>query len=1147
MVWIIISTLFMAVFKAALCFNIDPVAWQSLSNRAAGFGSQIVQRRSDLLVSAPFEPYEANRKGQIFRCSVRSGCTLLAVPVPDFAVNMSLGLTMAFDPDTSNTMACGPTIPKDCKSITMYNGACIQLNAQNNFGSPLPSSLEECQGHADIAFVLDGSGSVNSEDFRRMKNFVKELVRSFLSRDTQHSATQFSVAQFSFGTHIHYYFDDFFKQGNWEQNIDLRIHQQTGGTQTARAIKDVVNMVFTPQRGSRENVNKVMIVITDGESQDRNNLPSSVDLADQKKIIRFAVGVGRAFTLSSAREELNQIASRPASNHVFKVDNFEALQLIRENLRDQIFAIEGSQSSGESLKMHMSQEGFKAAYVPGGIHLAVVGANQWRGGYKRYTQTGGVKTPYEPQSMEPDSYLGYSMAIAKINRNTLTIVGAPRYQHRGIAVAIRDADGTDQRIDPHQWQSQTGEYFGAEVCAMDTNGDGNTDLILISAPMHSESERVGRVYVCGISGPASQENVECQFDSPMVLRGEAFEKGRFGSSIAVLPDLNTDRLADLAIGAPLENDGQGSIYIFQSEGLQRISTTYSQRIAASEVQSGLRFFGMSISQSSFDQSGDRLPDLAVGAKGTVVLLRSRPIVMVETSVSFNPNLIPTENPNCAKPLETLAEICFNMIQHSAFNRAQANITYTMTLDATRKVPNNRAYINDKQREHTQSFVMALGSKECKNLKFYITSCPDDDLNELKNELRFTFEGLPDAQSLRPILAQQVQTSAFHPIGFEINCGTDNKCVDDLAVDFNFTNSSEIRVGIDELLNVTVTVENNGENSYSSRVLLTYPIGLSYRTFTSLQGRIECNTLDSEDGVPRAKTDCTIDKPTFKGNTKAVFIVSYGIEANVHLDRNVFLTANATSKNQNHIASDKRYKKKDIDVKYAIFVSLDSPLTYSNFSYGKNDLQKPVQQSVKVSNDIRALNFTVIIKVPVKLGDKNIWANLSSLEIPDCEINKDEEPTVKDFIDQIQKSKVVDCSVARCRVFHCTRFMRRLDSKTYEISSNISSEWIEQIGLKSAKFLLTNTATLKYDRDRYIFFSTGSNSNPPVHKIVVEVEVYPEPDFTKEIIGGTLGGLAFLALLTAGLYKAGFFKSKYKQMIAGEETSPETDESAPAPE
>ncbi|MEQ2242699.1 hypothetical protein ILYODFUR_038715, partial [Ilyodon furcidens] len=49
-------------------------------------------------------------------------------------------------------------------------------------------------------------------------------------------------------------------------------------------------------------------------------------------------------------------------------------------------------------------------------------------------------------------------------------------------------------------------------------------------------------------------------------------------------------------------------------------------------------------------------------------------------------------------------------------------------------------------------------------------------------------------------------------------------------------STEVKVGIDELLNVTVFVENRGENSYNSRLILTYPVGLSYRKFASLEVR-----------------------------------------------------------------------------------------------------------------------------------------------------------------------------------------------------------------------------------------------------------------------------------------------------------------------
>ncbi|XP_026017020.1 integrin alpha-M-like, partial [Astatotilapia calliptera] len=893
------------------------------------------------------------------------------------------------------------------------------------------------------------------------------------------------------------------------------------------------NTVFIPQEGMRPNAKKVLIVITDGQSNDRTSLDGAVQLAESKNIVRFAIGVGNAFNKTEAKQELRTIASSPSDKYVFQVENFDALEIIRQNLQEKIFSIEGSQTSGETLKMEMSQEGFSAVYVPEGIQMSIVGANQWKGGYVQYT-TGGQKVKtYEDVSLESDSYLGYSMAIAKTQSGSLTIVGAPRYKHRGVVVAVNRENFENQKIEPLASQYQTGEYFGAEVCTMDISNDDITDLIFISAPMYTEPDREGRVYVCRLTGLF----VECNFDDPLVLRGRAAVKGRFGSSLAVLPDLNSDGFMDLAVGAPLENNGEGSIYIFNGEGGGRISPTYSQRITGSEVQSGLMFFGLSISQSSFDQSGDKLPDLAVGSKGTVVLLRSRPVVMVKAEVSFSPNEIRIQNTTCSKPLENTATVCFTMSRVSTVNTAEARINYTLTLDATRKPLNNRAYISGKQRAKSGSVAVNLTSKLCSTVKFIIEPCPEDAVNELSNELKFTFDGFP-SKKLRPSLAPQAQATTIHPLGFEINCGTDNKCVDNLKVDFNFTRSSVVKVGIDELLDVTVTVENRGENSYNSRVILTYPAGLSYRKFTIQQGRIECNSLDSEDGLSRGRTDCTIDKPIFKSKTKACFIVSYGIDTNSQLERKIFVTVNASSGNQEHATTSELYKKKSIYVKYSIFMTFENSLSYNNFTFGMNDLQKPVHQSVKVTNDIRALNFTVVIRVPVKLGEKDIWVDLSSLRIAECQRGTDEEPPVKAFVPEIQKNKVVDCSVAKCRLFKCSTSMGIRESRTYEISANLSSGWIEQIGLQSAKFLLTSTATLEYNKNQYIYFASGSNSNPPVRKIEAEVEVYPQPNFTKEIIGGSLGGLAFLALLTAGLHKLGFFKSKYKRMInENEEDSP----------
>ncbi|KAF0025376.1 hypothetical protein F2P81_022257 [Scophthalmus maximus] len=1033
------------VLKTALCFNIDPVAWKSWSNDAAGFGYQVVQRPSELV----------DRPSQ--RIAKVSPCTTV------HAFRQA--------------------------ALIFFNPLCLWL-------------------------------------------------------------PKFAVVQFSRLTKVHYYFNNFFSSGRWESNID-GIIQEEETTYTASAIEYVVQNVFTSARGSRPNVKKILIVITDGISHDRNRLPNAADLAKRKQIVRFAIGVGNAFHNYDAKQELNQIASSPSEKHVFQVESFNALEAIRKNLEEKIFSIEGigQKKTGPRLATTFCwsrlEERTAVIVIRIGIQMGIVGANQWKGGFTKYTLADRKLSSYEPEFMEQDSYLGYSMAVATTPQGTLTIVGAPRYKHIGAVLTVR-ADRIHKIIDPFLWHFQTGEYFGAEVCAMDVNGDSYTDLILISAPMYKETDSEGRVYVCSLT----RLNVECHLDSPLVLRGDASDNGRFGSSLAVLPDLNTDRLREVAVGAPLENDGQGCIYIFHGEGGGRISASYSQRIAGAEVQSGLKLFGVSISQLSFDHSGDNLPDLAVGSNGTVVLLRSKPIVMVDATVSFSPNQIPTQNIVCSVPLENMAEICFTMKAPSSVHTAQARIDYTLILDATRKVPNNRAYISDKQRETTGSIDIQLGRQQCRKVKFSIEACPEDALNALNNELRFAFDGKPSNKNLKPSLAQQAKTTTFHALGFEINCGTDNKCVDNLKVDFNFSRSSEVQVGIDELLNVTVSVQNSEENSYNSQVILTYPAGLSYRKFTSLQGRIECSSLDSEDGLLRGKTLCAINKPIFKSNMEAFFIVSYGIDTNRHFERTISVTANATSGNQDHSSSSEFYKRKLIDVKYSIFITIESSLSYSNFTFGKNNLQKPYQQSIVVTNDIRALNFSVVIKVPVKLGDKDIWADLSSLQIPNCQqLDTDERVNVTDFVSLIQKNKVVDCNVASCRVFKCSRFMGRLESKTYKISANLSSGWIEQIGLPSAKFLLTSSASLEYDTNQYIFFSAGSNNKPPIRMIETVIEVYPEPDFTKEIVGGSLGGLALLALLTAGLYKAGFFKSKYNEMIneAGGGADPGADGDAATPE
>ncbi|KAK2876898.1 hypothetical protein Q8A67_020994 [Cirrhinus molitorella] len=1045
--------------------------------------------------------------------------------VPGEAVNMSLGLSMSLDPQSSRAVVCGPTIPKNC-DVTTFNGMCFEISSDNVVSKSVPRTLRECPtSQIDIAFLLDGSGSVNYLDFIKMKAFVIEMIKSFIDHDTQ-----FAIAQFSTVCEIHYMFQQVKNAKVWEDAV-TNIAQQRGWTNTAAAIRQLVTDLFVSKGGARPSASKILVVITDGESTDKltDSLTDAVQQAQAKNITRYAIGVGNAFNVDEATKELEIIAS--TNKHVFKVTDFDALNSIREQLKKEIIAIEGTQTTGDSSRMEFAQDGFSAALTSNtDLIMTAVGAFQWKGGYQMYTQNNQLNA-FEAGS-EHDSYLGYSLAIATMFGTQYAVMGAPRRKHKGQVTVSRIGNTPSKLQELDSPKPQIGSYFGAEVCVVDLNSDSTTDFLLVSAPTYMEPEQEGKVFVYTF-----HQRLYFIF-SGMVLEGMAGQRGRFGSSLASPADLNGDGYMDVLIGAPLEEDGQGSIYIFNG-GAYEINPTYSQRIAGSSVRSGLRFFGISLSQFSLDQSRDNLPDVAVGSMGAVLLLRSRPIMNLQTKVIYNPSKIPTGEMD--QSLNNTMKVCFTMspYRHS-ITGLTANINYTIMLDAKRQ--KYRAYFLPKNRFHNYEMNIGINKEICNSHTFDIDKILEDALNPLSNQLTFTFEGLPSAtlQNIKPILLPGIKTTTEHNLDFEIDCGHDDICIDDLRMDFNFSGSTNIEVGIMQEINVTVFIENKGENSYNTLFSLSYPFGLSYRRFISKQGRVECVSLDSEQKGSFGETTCQISKPILKGNSQAVFHITYSISKESTFDQNVTFTARINSGNDQHSQTSELSKKKSMDVKYAIYIALirheDSTL-HINFTAQKRDTEKPVKKILKVENDFRELSFKVFIRVPVMLGNKSIWSD-KSIQIPGCVKQRDEQPVLTDFVEVIKKDRMVNCSVAVCAEFSCDNTLMKNERNFYNITGNVSSGWIEQTGLRAAVFQLVSSASLDYDKSKYVFFSSDSQQTAPSVQINTQVEVYEEVNLTKEIAGGVIGGLLLLALITAALYKAGFFKSRYKQLLENAEQSPE---------
>ncbi|XP_035389155.1 integrin alpha-M-like [Electrophorus electricus] len=1106
----------LCVSQSVLAFNIEANPWRYFTqNQDTAFGYKVIQKdQSSVIVSDPLLQNQ-DKRGNVYLCRTNSkDCSPLKINVPPEAVNMSLGLSMTKDPASSKILVCGPTIPKACEVTTTYNGMCFTIEERNTVTGPIPSTLRECPPPAqtDIAFLLDGSGSVHPMDFSKMKSFVKKLIQGLQTQNIK-----FAVAEFSDYCKIPITFNNF----RDISDVD-NIEQQRQWTNTANAINKLVNELFTSSAGARPNANRVLLVITDGESTDGVNLLSAIENAEKKKITRYAIGVGGAFHSQSAQQELRIIASQPQDEYIFKVDNFDLLDKIHRTLKEQIIAIEGTQTSGDSSRMEFAQEGFNAAFkTNGNIIMSVVGAFQWKGGYQEYNSH--EENISFHTGSDHDSYLGYSMAVGRMWHDTYVILGAPRHAHKGRVTMSSLNTMTQLLLDPPE--AQIGAYYGAEVCVVDLNADSYMDLLLVSAPLYMEEDQEGKIFVYSFS-----QQSQLQEQSTQTLEGMMGQKGRFGSALSSPGDLNGDHFVDVVVGAPLEDDGQGSIYIFNGRTAD-INPTYSQRIRGSSFHPGLWFFGLSLSEFALDHSGDGLPDIAVGSKGAVTLLRSRPIVSLVTKVIYSPSKIPTKDTDCEKPLENILRLCFTMKDKHTYPGLSANIKYILKLDGKRE--NYRAFFSVKNPTVSDSMTVTL-EEMCKEHNFFIEACNDDALNPLSNQLTFTFEGLPvgTVEGLRPILHPGIKTTSDHNLDFEMNCGDDKICTDNLKIDFNFSGSSDIKVGIMQDMNVTVFVENRGENSYNSLITLSYPFGLSFRRFTTKQSRVECISLDSDDKGSLGTSTCHISKPIFRENGLVIFDITYNINKDVNFDKTMMFTATASSGNDKHSENSELFKNRTIGVKYGIYISLiryEESSIHINFTAGKNNLEKPVSQILKVQNDLRDLTLTILIKVPIKLRDKDIWTT-KDLQIQDCIVDKDEQPTVPDFVAALKNHHKVNCSVAVCRLFRCNANLMRRESKFYNISGHVSSGWIEQTRLRSAVFELVSTATLEYDKNKYVYFSSDSLHTAPTGLINTKVEVYEEKNILKEIIGGAVAGLLILALITSGLYKAGFFKSRYKQML-----------------
>ncbi|CAJ0955570.1 unnamed protein product, partial [Ranitomeya imitator] len=83
----------------------------------------------------------------------------------------------------------------------------------------------------DIAFLIDGSGSITVADFQLMLDFITTIMEDFSD-----SNTQFALMQYSKEFETHFYFTNFSKIRDPKSLTSGITHQQGKATRTCTAI-----------------------------------------------------------------------------------------------------------------------------------------------------------------------------------------------------------------------------------------------------------------------------------------------------------------------------------------------------------------------------------------------------------------------------------------------------------------------------------------------------------------------------------------------------------------------------------------------------------------------------------------------------------------------------------------------------------------------------------------------------------------------------------------------------------------------------------------------------------------------------------------------------------------------------------------------
>ncbi|KAL1788198.1 integrin alpha-L isoform X3 [Sigmodon hispidus] len=1102
------------LFAAAWSYNLDTRhAHSFLAHAGRHFGYRVLQVEDGVVVGAPGE---GSSTGSLYQCRPSSGsCQQLNLPGSNYT-SKYLGMTLVTDATDGSLMACDPGLSRICDHNTYLSGQCYLF--PQSLGGPMllgrPAYQECMKGKVDLVFLFDGSGSLEKHEFQQILEFMKDVMRKLSNTSYQFAAVQFSTlyrTEFTFLDYVNHKDPDVLLSNVSHMGVL---------TNTFTAIRYTATNVFKEEAGARPDATKVLVIITDGEATDNGNIDEAQD------IIRYVIGVGKHFRTKAVQESLHIFASKPIKDFVKILDTFEKLKDLFDELQKRIYDIEGtSQQDKTSFDMELSSSGISADLSKGHAIVGAVGAKDWTGGFLDLSVDLQDATFVGNEPLTSDmraGYLGYTVAwLLSHSSMSLLAVGAPRYQHVGQVLLFQapKAGGPWSQIQKIEG-TQIGSYFGGELCSIDLEHDGETELLLIGAPLFYGDQRGGRVFI--YQGRKPDSHTELQGDPGYPL-------GRFGAAITALTDINGDGLTDVAVGAPLEE--QGAVYIFNGQP-GGLNPQPSQRIQGTQVSPGVQWFGRSI-HGVKDLGGDRLADVVVGAEGRVIVLSSRPVVDVVTEMSFSPDEIPVHEVECSfsasqeqKKGVTLT-VCFQMqaLTSQFQGHLLANLSYTLQLDGHRT--RSRGLFSGGSHE-LRGNTSVTPAKSCMDFWFHFPICIQDLISPINVSLNFslleeegTLRNQKMGRSTQPILRPTVH-AVTREIPFEKNCGEDKHCEANLAL-LAPDRSGVLHLTSSASLAVEWTLSNMGEDAYWVHLGLSFPSGLSFRKVEILKPHsrvpVSCQELAEELGLLTKTLACNVSSPIFKAGQQISLQVMFNTLLNSSLGDFVELNGTVHCENEDSGLLEDNSATISIPVLYPVNILIEdqeNSTLYTSFT-PKGPKTQQVQHIYQVRIQPSAYDYNMpaleaLVGVPQPHSESPVTYTWTVQLDPPVTCHRE---------DLMRPSSEAEPCLPGI-LFRCPAVFRRETliqvTGTVELSKEVKA---------SSTLSLCSSLSISFNSSKH-FHLYGSKAS--MAQVLMKVDVIYEEKMLHLYLLSGIGGLMLLLLIFLVLYKVGFFKRNLKEKM-----------------